>query len=206
MSFNIQTFLSQTNQSLAREAHFEMMLNPPSSVKGSAQSINLLCTSAQQPNRRIETNSTKRLGYGIDMPYATGTNFSNLDLMFYCDASGNILELLQSWINLVMPSYSGSGAMLLNYHDSYIGQGTLTQFGQDGGTIMTTTFKDIFPVSVGPINFSWAATDSLVLVPASFAYTYYSTTNPVNFNTNNLSISQQPSQITNLPATGITIL
>lgn len=206
MAFDISKFLSQTQEGFAREAHFELQLTPPPSINSDSQQIALTCSLANQPGRSVEMESTRIFGHGIPVPIAYGLLYTTLDISFYCDVNGKTLKMLHDWFDLVMPNKTvGSNAMLLNYHDTYSGTGILTQYAPDGSTIMTTKFIDIFPSSLGPINFSWAAQDSLVLIPATFTYTYYTVDNQTNTQgTRNVSTTQQPSQVTNLPSTGNT--
>jgi hypothetical protein len=172
-TFNISDFISQTNSVLARTAHFSFSCSLPTGVSGSAATLSLLCTSANLPTEAVTVGTVKRYGYGIDDPYALGVSYDDLLVNFYCDATATVISSLQDWINLVMPTKTGTGAMKTAYKDSYVSTITVVQYGADGSTIKTVTFHDAFITSFGPINYSWASRDDLVIIPATFNYTYY---------------------------------
>jgi hypothetical protein len=173
MTFNVANFISQANNALARSAHFSFSCNLPSGVSGSAATLTLLCTSANLPTESVAVSTVKRMGFGIDDPYATSLSYEDLSVNFYCDATATVISSLQDWINLVMPSKSGAGAMMTAYKDTYVTTVTVVQYGADGSTIKTVTFHDAFITSFGPINYNWASRDDLIIIPATFNYTYY---------------------------------
>ena len=203
MAFGINEILAATANGLAREAHFELVLNPPSSVSSNSQMLSIMCTAASIPNKRADVRTMKRYGYGLATPFIAGAQYSPLEVMFYADVSGTVFSTISNWFDLSMPTKTSTGAMLMNYSDTYSGAGQLIQYDPTGNVIATITFDSLFPVSVGPINHNWAATDNLVLIPATFAYTYYSS----NASTGSLlsigTTALQTAPITNLPVSSI---
>jgi len=202
MPFNIHEFLSAIPNELAREAHFQMSFTLPSTIKADVKQLSILCTAASLPTRQAEVASVRRYGQGITNPYVMGMNFSPLDVTFYCDAKGTTISAIQSWMDSMLNLKDSGNLMLVQYKDSYKSDISLSHFDSLGNTISQYTFIDAFPVSFGPVNFSWASHNSLVLIPASFIYTNYTSTTGSGQTISNLSTSNQPAKVTNIPVTG----
>lgn len=204
MSFNINDFITSTHDGLARDAHFDIMINLPSAVQGDARSLSMLCTAASIPTRQTDLVTIRRSGTGYLSPYAIGLTYSPLDITLYCDLKGNSINTMQKWMDLVMETGNIGNMWQIEYKANYATGIELTQYTPDGNAMNKYSFSSAFPISFGPINFSWASRNSLVLVPVSFAYNAY-TVNPVPAKSAaNLSTTPQPAKNNRLPVTGKT--
>jgi hypothetical protein len=174
MSFNIKEFSAATQDGLLREAHFELFVSLPRTIQGNIRQLSVLCSSATLPERQAEVVEIRRQGSGLQSPYVTGLKFTPLNVSFYCDAKANTIRLFQQWLDSMM-SYKGASQNLnlVQYKSEYKSTLNLLQYDSQGEQVAQYDFFTAYPVSVGPINFSWASRNSLVLVPVTFMYTYY---------------------------------
>lgn len=204
MAFNINEFINATQTGLARESQFEMIITLPRVVQGDARQLSILCHSATLPNRGVEISLVRRGGQGLETPIASGMTYQPLDVNFYCDAKGNTIKTLQNWMDSIMDLKNSGNLYMMQYRNNYGSTITLNQYAADGSGIATYKFDYAFISSLGPINFSWASRNNLVLVPATFAYTLYTLGDAPQKIVPNLSNSIQPAQVTRLPVTGNT--
>lgn len=204
MAFNINEFINATKEGLARESQFEMLITLPNSVRGDARQLSILCHSAALPNRGVEISTVRRGGQGLLTPIASGMTFQPLMVSFYCDAKGNTIKTLQSWMDSIMDLKNSGNLYMMQYRNNYGATLTLNQYAADGSGIASYKFDYAFLSSLGPINFSWASRNNLILVPATFSYTLYTVGDAPQKIVPNLSTSIQPAQTTRLPVTGST--
>ena len=203
MAFNINNFLNALPDGLAREAHFEMQIDLPAIVEGDARQLSLMCSSASIPNRTADIAQIRRGGQGLLSPYATGLSYTPLNVSFYCDVESNTIRSLQKWLDSYMDLNIGN-LYAMQYKENYVTDIKLIQYNSKGDAIANYTFYAAFMQSFGPVNFSWAAQNSLVIVPATFAYTFYKIDDSPPRSTKNSSTTLQPAQNNRLPVTGNT--
>lgn len=201
MAFNINSFKDSIPDGLAREAHFEMQISLPAIVKGDARQLSLLCSSATLPSRSADVVQIRRGGQGLQSPYVTGLSYTPLNVSFYCDVESNTIRILQQWMDSYMSLKTGN-MYAMQYKENYNTDIKLLQYDSKGKTIAEYTFYGAFPSNLGQVNFSWAAQNSLVIVPATFSYTFYKIDDTRSGTNNNLSSSLQSGQNNRLPVLG----
>lgn len=193
MPFNIESFKDLTKEGFAREAHFEAILSLPKSISNpdasettslssirqpgttssdQVKKLSLLCSAATLPGRRISTTTVNRFGQGFRQSFATGTQYDALSLEFYCDARAENLKLLHLWMDSIF-SFDVNTYQQVEYSDNYTAPMTLLQYNTQGETIAEWYFEEIFPEALPPVNFSWAARGSFIIVQAIFSYAKY---------------------------------
>lgn len=204
MAFSIREFQAATDKGLAREAHFEMQINLPSIVKGDARQLSILCASATLPARQAEISKIRRSGQGLLSPYVTGLVYTPLEVTFYCDVKGNTIKTLQSWMDSMMDLKNVGNLNMVQYKKNYETELVLNQYASDGSGIASYHFYTAFPSALGSINFSWASRNNLILVPATFEYTYFDIGGNPPKSVPNISTTPQDGQNNRLPVTGET--
>lgn len=204
MAFSIKDFIAATQDGLAREAHFELVINLPAAVKGDSRKLSIMCSSATLPSRSADLVQIRRFGQGLLSPFATSLIFEPLNVTFYCDSQGNTIKALQSWMDTILDTKNIGSLNMVQYKANYSAEIVLNQYASDGSGIASYHFHSAFPAQLGAINFGWAARDSLVLVPATFAYTLYDIGAAPPKSIPNISTTPQSGQNNRLPVTGNT--
>lgn len=204
MAFSITDFIAATQDGLAREAHFELVINLPALVKGDSRNLSIMCSSASLPSRSADVVQIRRFGTGLLSPFATSLIYDPFNVTFYCDSKGNTIKSLQSWMDLILEKKNIGTLNMIQYKANYSTEIVLNQYASDGTGIASYHFYSAFPSNIGSINFSWAARDSLVLVPATFSYTYYTVGDAPPKSIPNISTTPQAGQNNKLPVTGST--
>jgi hypothetical protein len=196
MAFDIGEFQKQIGGQLAREAFFDVNITFPEFLGGSASSrlMTFLCVASNLPARQASISMVRTGGMGLTRSFVTGMQYSALDLTFYCDVNSNALKLFNSWLDYMLETKISGEMNLIEYRDNYTTKIVLNQYTdvvdgkKKGKKTASWTFKEAFPYSVGPINFSWGSRNNLILIPAAFLYYNYhyddtpdqSTDNPFN--------------------------
>lgn len=188
MSFNINEFLTNAGEGFARETHFSVEITLPKILqdltnKGQDRDISFMCNAAQIPGRRLETVTQSRFGMGLYQPFAVGAVFTPLTLEFYCDAKADTLKLFHSWHDRVFQPMTDSAGNKVNglkveFPDNYLTTLSLFQHDVKGDKIAEWKFYDAFPEAITPIQLSWSARNSFIVVQTEFAYAYFEQAQP----------------------------
>lgn len=218
MTFNISTFVNGiARNGFAREAFFDVSITIPQGLKldgpGTSRTLNGLCVASNLPVRQATLDAIKTDGLGLIRQFVRGMQYSSLDLTFYCDLDSEVIKIFNKWMDYLINTKSNNPREfnLLEYRDNYICEITLNQYSdlQDGvegeGTKTATwKFKEAFPFSCGPVNFSWGSRNNLILFPVGFVYHQYvyEELNNKGPSINNLSTQLQPSKYNGQPVTG----
>lgn len=210
MAFNIETFQKQIGGALAREAFFDVNIRFPEFLGGSASSrlMTLLCVASNLPARQASISTVRTGGMGLARQFVTGMQYSALDLTFYCDVKSDALKLLNKWLDYMLETKINGEMNLIEYRDNYTSEIVLNQYNdivdgnKQGKKIATWTFKEAFPYSVGPINFSWGSRNNLILIPAAFLYYNYHYDDKPEQSTNNTFNNLQLGNYNNSPVRG----
>lgn len=208
MAFTITDFKAEVTD-LAREAHFDLEIPslPPVvnlAFQGNSRRLTTLCAAANLPVRQAEVVEIRRTGTGITTPFVTGMKFSTFYATFYCDNKSEIIRTFQTWMDGMMNLKKVGKLYTMEYRQNYSTDIYLNQYNSEGKKISTYVFKEAFPQTFGPINFSWGSVNNLVLVPVSFLYTYYTIGDAPKSSIDNISTAIQTGKNNRLPVTGLT--
>jgi len=202
MAFTITTFRDEV-EDLAREAHFDLEIpSLPPVVRGNSRQLTTLCAAANLPVRQADVVEIRRTGTGITTPFVVGMKFSTFYATFYCDRNSDVIKTFQTWMDGMMNLKKNGKLYTIEYRDNYSTNINLNQYNSEGKKISTYVFKEAFPHTFGPINFSWGSLNNLVLVPVSFLYTYYTVGDESRSSIDNISTTIQSAKNNNLPVTG----
>ena len=120
---NYQTWLGKTPS------------NSRTQSKGFMKKMSLLCTQAELPGTSFVPQSTIGHRQGIQEEFPTLRNFPPLNLTFYCDADQVIIEVLESWMSYINPSFTNqrqkNAYTRFNYPEDYKEIIHITKFERD---------------------------------------------------------------------------
>lgn len=185
MPFNISDFSLALKGGLARQTHFEISIYPPDFLRQYINSssyegkISYMCGMAQLPSRSMSTLDFSKYGLGLLQKMVVGASYDPLNLDIYCDANAENMKIMHKWMDQIFspkpPTGQGGTAdgQHVEFKDNYSAPITLTQYDAQGDKIANWKFIDAFPIHLGAINFNWAAKNDFIVIPVTFAYTYY---------------------------------
>lgn len=173
---NYQTWLGKTPS------------NSRTQSKGFMKKMSLLCTQAELPGTSFVPQSTIGHRQGIQEEFPTLRNFPPLNLTFYCDADQVIIEVLESWMSYINPSFTNqrqkNAYTRFNYPEDYKEIIHITKFERDTFTknasgyrshMTQYEFVNIWPTNMTSMRVAYG--DSNVLrCNMQFAYDRFFTT------------------------------
>lgn len=210
MAFNINGMLGTINANggLTKASKFLISITAPSVSSNLLSDIPFFIEGATLPGIALQTEDYRKFGYGNveKRPYAS--IFQDVNVTFFNDADGKVLNFLHSWVQSVYnfnndtSPYAASSSGVVNnsfaYPMEYFGTVDITHYDDAENTVITYSLKEAYPINVGEAQIAWDASDTLVRIPVTFTYTYWSaeTLDPgtVNFNTETRANSLQTTQ------------
>ena len=104
--------------------------------RGFQNKMSLLCTQAELPGTSFVESTAIGHRQGIQESFPNLRNFPPLNLVFYVDADHVILEVLESWMSYINPTFDPDGGVdnnftRFNYPDDYKEIIRVTKFERD---------------------------------------------------------------------------
>jgi len=180
--------LAQAGGNFARPTKYGAIIIPPASmVSTETSNLDVLCKTATVPGVINEPYEIKIKGQNVKIPGRTNQN-KELTLTFYIDDAYTTRKLFQDWIEGLDQRFSGprngaSEAMIVS-NDKY---GHITLIGRNfNETIdqIVFMFEDVYPTSVGEIEFDTSNKDSVFEISVTFAFSRFITDNLANHDIN----------------------
>jgi len=162
----------------ARPTLFNAFLNFPSTVDSSISQLNydILCKNIALPNFNHELINLKYLGQ--DVPVVSRVNTGNrISLTFLVEETQTIIDELSIWLR-GMDKYhysnnSDVNALQETLTSEKMGTLTVTPKTWSDESTLSYIFTNLFPVSLGGINFQSDNTSSIIEINVEFAFLTY---------------------------------
>jgi len=143
------------------------------------------CETTVLPGYQLDTTNIKPLGYGTSEMRAHDGTFNPVDMIFYIDGDGKVLDFFQKWISMVYNfSKDTTGVMQgsnlaygeFGYPEDYEGivEIYLTNPASNNEIIKYTLYN-AFPNIIGNVSVGWDQNDQIARLPISFAYKNWDT-------------------------------
>ena len=187
MAFSINGMLGTINANggLTKASKYLVTITAPSVNSNLATDIPFFCESAQLPGIGMQTDEIRQAGYGNieKRPYAS--IFQDVNLSFFNDSDSKVLSFLHSWMQSVYnfnddtsPYAASERGLIKNtfaYPKEYFGTINITHYDDAEQKVITYTLNEAYPLNIQEVNVSWDSSDTLVKIPVTFTYTYWST-------------------------------
>lgn len=181
MAFNIDNFSSAVGftDGIQFASKFHVRVYPP---VGDARLLEFFCESTSIPGMNIGSTSVKPLGYGSQFEAPLVPVFEDISIRCMIDNSGQVTTLFAEWQKAAVNfDYAPgealkNGAFQVSYSADYHGLVEITTFGQDGTANRTISLHNAWPKTVGQVEMSWRDRDQYSVLPVTFTYRSYTTT------------------------------
>lgn len=161
MPFKLDEFRS--NFIPSSPALFELSVSAPANVAGAyGNHMKYTCHTAQIPSRVLAT--VDRRPYGQVRKVAFDRVEEALTVSIRLSEGFPERTFLESWFDTIYNTER------VAYYDSYIGNATLTKYSVDGTVEATYYFEEVYPTSLGQIEFDWDSTDNSYSFSVDFAF------------------------------------
>ena len=195
MPRTINEFISSMSKAegFARLAQFEVEISLPPWVgdqgpwhpgSGTAstspsQHISLLCNSISLPGHDLQTHSAK-YGTGLETMMVNGHGYEGtIAATFYIDENHNTKAYFEIWQHMAVNNRTHKARYYKdnNGNFNYAGKMQIFQLGGSGRTAGMEV-EEVYPVTVGQIEYAYETTDTLALLPVEFQYRKWKTMDP----------------------------
>lgn len=160
---------------LLRENMFEVLISPPkdinstklgSTTKGvDSELVSLLAQSTSFP---FETISKQEYRANLrDYTIASGVDYDPIDINFYLDSNGFVLDFFQRWKQLIVDDQFRAG-----YYNDYTGNIVIRMLDRKLKNIFEATLHEAYPVNRNNISLSYRSDDSFADLQVSFVFGY----------------------------------
>ena len=135
------------------------------------RNINMMCNKVTLPSRDINTTKHITYGPGREMPYAYSYP-GNIDCTFYGDKYLRQRAFFEKWQTQIFSEDTHN----MNYYDDYVGHMDIYQLGASGGEgdrdriTYAVRLEEVYPETIGSIDYDYGANDQLINVPISLRY------------------------------------
>ena len=184
----IQSFMSTFDKNVARPNLFHVRMHPPSNGYsgspssgggagkvlyngtgyGTAESseMELRVQSVTMPGKNITTTPNDN-AYGPSYEMANGISYAEeIEVTYILDSDHRVREFFNNWQDKIVNPVTYD----LNYYDDYVGEMTIYQLDQNDNNASAVKVHEVFPKSVGPIQYSMESGNSILTVSVMMAF------------------------------------
>lgn len=176
MPFNISEIRSSISDlGLQKTSHFACSIMMPPSISGRGMDYSLVrVNSVNLPGYNLSTDDIRHKGYGLTEKRPIQTQFEDVSVTLIADGKGEMLDSLHKWMELITPTnpeqHGDDEVEYYEYPTNYYGGLEIYIYDVAGKQHTTYTLINPYPFIVGAVQMGWENTDSLMLIPISFAY------------------------------------
>ncbi len=182
----ISKALTEAGGNFARPTRYKALIVPPPSLIIdfiNSEKLDLLCKTFQIPSVNNEAYEIKIKGQIVKIPGRTNQS-KELTLTFYVDDAYSVRKLFQDWIEGLDKRFQGKRNLqtsaMITLDDKY-GFITLSALNYtETETPIIFFFEDVYPTSVGELEFDTSNKDSITELSVTFAYSRFNTHNIAN--------------------------
>ena len=171
---------------MARLAKYEVRLTPPQSLaeyvgKGEfkadlsnyTREISLLCNTITMPGHDLQTQ-TVQYGSQPAREMVTSHGFEGtISSTFYLDENLETKSYFDLWQHMAVNNTTHKA----RYYSEYTGSMQIFQLGGDGRTYGMEV-EEVYPATIGQIEYAYETTDTLALLPVEFQYRKWKVIDP----------------------------
>ena len=200
---NINDFVSAVKRSngLAKANKYEVDIYAPNGHPDGTEgrNLNLLCNSITMPGHNLE-QQTQRLASEPAREIVQSRSFAgNITATFYLDQSLTIKTWFDKWLELTINPRTHKA----QYYDQYSG-GYMDIYQLGGkGRVYGVKCEEVYPATIGPIEYSYDSTDTIALLTIEFAYRRWKEVENLESGAAFKTVTELPDIVERLPGNGV---
>jgi len=167
---SITEFIGSLNRSggMARANRYEVKITAHRDHPGGSQNrtVNLHCNTITMPGHDLE-QQTQRLGSEPATEIVQGHEYAgNITATFYLDASLETKSWFDKWQEMTFDRATHKA----KYYEKYIGEMEIYQLAADGSKPYGIKCLEVYPATIGGIEYAYESTDTIATLTVEFAY------------------------------------
>ena len=180
MAFNINNFISHAGRygEFAKADKFDVRITVPKALNRNnsfgTRELTLQCEAAELPGRNINMIEYRHHAFVERVPHFN--TFGETALTFYCNNEFAEKKFFDSWIDSMVPIYSGLVRYYQDdsYENLYTSQIVIRQYNHTGDVIYNCTLMEAIPTAISPLSLNWSD-DAVHRLQVSFAFKIWKT-------------------------------
>lgn len=165
--FGLSQFQANVNKrGLSRQNHFLVQIYLPK-LGEVTRLVSLFCSASEMPGISVASSPQLIHGYQYEVPY--GVVYPDVNMSFYVDGSSIVKGFFDQWITQIFPK-TGSNRYDLQYPINYTGTIEITQLNFETTETYKIKLNNVFPKSIGTLNYDHSPNANIVQLPVSFTY------------------------------------
>ena len=167
--FNVSKFKGALAGGGARPSLFEFSLSGLNSTLTGMGNINMYCQVSALPALTVTPIEKMYFGRAVKIP--GDLVYGDLSTTIYQTEKGTERIGIETWMDNINGHISNKSIL----GQSFYAKGTLTQYGKDGATTLSTVnFIDLWPQTVSEIALSYDTASDIEQFDVTWSYNYYS--------------------------------
>ena len=200
---NINDFVSTVKRSngLAKANKYEVDIYASRSHPGGTEgrNLNLLCNSITMPGHNLE-QQTQRLATEPGREMVQSRSFAgNITATFYLDQNLTIKTWFDKWLELTINPRTHKAQYYDQYADGFM---DIYQLGGKG-RVYGVRCEEVYPATIGPIEYSYDSTDTIALLTIEFAYRRWKEVENLESGAAFKTVTELPDIVERLPGNGV---
>lgn len=209
MAFNVNELSAEVAKNgIMRNNKFLVTFPMPLSLRGTTgfsqltdtnRVLSLYCEGSNLPGIALLMEEVRRYGYGPNEKKPYAPIFTDVNLTFRGDASGNIWTFMNAWMKCSVNYESRgdfttpSGPISNQYpnevgykydpsnNEGYATDTTISMFNDIGDETIRVVLREAFPIFVGDIPLNWSARSDYMKIPVTLSFfDWYNALVPTN--------------------------
>ena len=141
---------------------------------GFGRQVQINCDSVVMPGRSMETQDVQYGSEPVRSMVQTHTYEGPIEASFYGDKYLRERQFFEAWQRMCVGEHTHKA----NYYDNYVGKMHIYQLGADSEVnrdmpAYAIEAMEVYPATIGTVNYSYGASNQIVKVNVSFAYKYW---------------------------------
>jgi len=171
---SIAEFQASLNRSggMARSNRYAVQITAHQNHPGGStnNTVNLHCNTINMPGHNLE-QQTQKLGSEPATEIVQGHEYAgNITSTFYLDASLNTKSWFDKWQEMSFDPVTHKA----KYYEDYIGTMEIYQLDNEGEKIYGVKCEEVYPATIGAIEYAYESTDTIAILSVEFAYKKWS--------------------------------
>ena len=163
---DINAFRSKLNGGGARPNQFEVVINYPTGLGGTAGDVGrFLITTAELPGQTQGVTPVYFRGRLIKL--AGDKEFAPFSCSIINDNNFTVRHALEEWMNYIENRITKTGEQSPQQYQTTI---NIFQKDRNNNTLRQYTLRDAFPVEIGPVQLDFGSNDQISTFGATFQY------------------------------------
>jgi hypothetical protein len=154
---------------MARLAKYEVVLHPPENFQNrttqEVRHIQLQCNTIAMPGVDLKTQSVQYGSAPVKDMVTAHAYEGTITTSFYLDESLETKLFFELWQDMAVNPITHKA----KYYKHYIGSMDIFQLGHNGRTYGMHV-EEVYPATIGQIEYAYETTDTLALLPIEFNY------------------------------------